>query len=348
MRCDLSVVVSTHNRSNTLAVTLRSLRAQEVSPDCTFEVIVVDNNCTDDTAEVVQQFQRDGFEQLRFVREPRAGVSYGRNAGIAQSRAPVVAFLDDDIEAVRTWVTDIHRAMRTYPSAAGIGGRVLPRWPGSIPKWLERSHWAPLAIQDYGAEPFATSSAFPRCLVSANLALRRDALERVGGFSPSYPRCQDHELELRLWRAGEHIVYVPEVVVHSPIDPDRLTKEYHRRWHSAHGWWMGGVQLEESIDGDGALLPAARQARLFLGVPAFVWRDLLRTLMKLGRAWLTLNRTTSFEHSNRLRYLIAYIRRRAHDTQSGLRIRDFTSLCWDWLLNRYRLSLSRSRPSPRV
>jgi glucosyl-dolichyl phosphate glucuronosyltransferase len=348
MSCDLSVVISTHNRSQNLARTLRSVRKQAVAPGCSYEVIVVDNACADDTPAVVRQFQQDGFDHLHYVREPRRGVSYGRNAGIAHARARLVAFLDDDIEADRTWVATILESLRKYPDAAGIGGRVLPRWPPSVPAWINRSQWAPLAIQDYGIEPFATSAAFPRCLVSANLALRRDALERVGDFSPAYPRCQDHELEVRFWRAGEHIMYVPEVVVYSPVDPNRLTKAYHRRWHRAHGWWMGGLRLEESIDANGALLPSVREAPLFLGVPAFVLRDVLRAMTRLGCAWLTLNRAASFDHANRLRYLVAYVMRRAHDTQSTPRIADLASLCWDWLRNRYRLALSRSRPSPRV
>jgi glycosyltransferase involved in cell wall biosynthesis len=345
MSCALSVVLSTYNRSESLAVALRSLRAQEVPPGYSYEVIVVDNNCTDDTPNVVRQFQQDGFDHLHYVHEPRQGLPYGRNAGVAHSRAPVVAFFDDDLEADRTWVATIQKAMQQYPDAAGIGGRVLPRWPEAVPGWLARPHWAPLAIQDYGNEPFSTTTAFPRCLVAANLALRRDALDRIGGFSTLYPRCQDHELQMRLWRAGEHIVYVPEVVVYSPIDPERLTKAYHRRWHSAHGWWMGGLQLEESIDGNGVLLHSPLQAPLFLGVPAFVFRDLLRTGTSLGRAWLTLDRTATFERSNRLRYLVGYIKRRAHDTQSRPRLGDFASLCWHWFRTRRRRSTTRSTTS---
>lgn len=341
MSCHLSVVVSTHNRSASLAVTLRSLRAQVVPADCEYDVIAVDNNCSDDTAEVVRRFQQEGFDRLQYVREPRQGVSYGRNAGAAHSRAPVIAFIDDDNEADPTWVATIHRTMQKYPAAAGIGGRVVPIWPASVPTWMARPHWAPLAIQDYGDEPFSTSAAFPRCLVSANLALRREALERIGGFSPAYPRCQDHELEVRLWRAGEHIVYVPDVVVYSTVSPERLTKAYHRRWHRTHGWWMGGLQLEEAIDSQGVLLPSVRQVPLFLGVPAFVLRDVLRTIVRLGAASLTLNRSRMFEQANRLRYLVAYIRRRARDTQSGPRISDFATVCWDWIRNRLLFSSSR-------
>jgi GT2 family glycosyltransferase len=310
MSADVSVVISTYNRVRSLAETLDALRHQQLPVSLTYEVIVVDNNSTDGTEAFVRSQQHSGFSQLRYVFEPQQGLSYGRNAGIAASTAPLVAFTDDDVEPDSGWIAAIKKEAARHPESAGLGGPVLPVWPGSVPTWLDRRHWAPLAIQDYGRGEFHTSAAFPRCLVAANLVLRREVIDRIGPFSPGFPRCQDHELQLRLWRAGEQIVYAPDMVVRSRVAPERLTKRYHRRWHGAHGWWTAEMRLHEIIDRNGTLLPAPLPARSFFGVPGFVFRDLGRSLAGWLRAAVAFDFATAFQQANRGRDLGAYIRRR--------------------------------------
>ena len=217
-----------------------------------FEVIVVDNNSTDETKQVVDSFVRRGHSNLRYVFEGRQGLSYARNAAIAVAGSPLVAFTDDDIRVAPDWVSTIKRVFDEHPEAAWVGGKVLPCWPSAPPRWLTGDDWGPLALADHGDLPFYTSDRRQTCLVGANLAVRRDVLAQCGGFAPRLQRVkdsigsmEDHELQMRLWRANRKGLYVPELVVFSDVAADRLLKKYYRRWHFGHGRFYALARLEE-------------------------------------------------------------------------------------------------------
>jgi glycosyltransferase involved in cell wall biosynthesis len=307
---DVSVVISTFNRCVSLATTLEALRCQ-ITPALDFEVIVVDNNSSDRTREIVKRFLEDESHRFRYIFEQRQGVSYGRNAGIRASRAPIVAFTDDDNVAQADWVARLKEALDQHSEAAAVGGRILPVWATPRPSWLDERHWSPLAILDYGEKPFYTSAANPRCLLTANLAVRRDVLGAIGGFSPDFPRCQDHELQIRLWRSDARVLYVPDLVVRTRIKAERLTRHYHRAWHAKHGHFTARLQLQEIIDRDGHLLDAPADAPRLYGTPGFVYRQVLHE----GGQWLAASvrrdPSDAFSHGNRLRYLVSYIGQRA-------------------------------------
>src|SRR5687768_7427373 len=117
----LSVILPTFNRANALKRALAALRRQSVMPG-EYEVVVVDNNSTDGTAGVVALFED---RRIRLIDEPRQGLSYARNAGLAAARAPIVAFTDDDVEVAPDWVETILTTLARYPHVDGLGGRVL-------------------------------------------------------------------------------------------------------------------------------------------------------------------------------------------------------------------------------
>lgn len=315
---DVSVVISTYNRCRFLRRTLDSLLHQQLDLELRYEIIVVDNGCTDRTGEMVAEYAHAHPDLVRYVVENRRGVSFGRNAGIAAARAELIAFTDDDNSVSRGWVATIVALMRAHPEMAGVGGRVLPDWPSPAPAWLDRRHWSPLAILDYGERPFATGIGRPMCLLTANLALRRSVLDRVGGFSAEFPRCQDHELLLRIWRAGERVLYEPTLVAFAHIDPERLTPGYHRRWHARHGHFAAAMRIEESVNERGELRVTSEDTVRFCGTPGHVFADAARQ----ARAWLAAAfrfdaRARHYEH--RLRYLHAYVRRTARLTRSTRR-----------------------------
>ncbi len=143
MAADVSVVISTYNRCSLLARALESLRHQE-SVDVCYEVLVVDNNSTDETREITQRVIGEDPEKFRYIFEPKQGVSYGRNAGIASAHAEIIAFTDDDVRVSSSWVSRIKAGFAAEPSADFLGGKVLPHWSGIPPAWLEGhlSRWA--------------------------------------------------------------------------------------------------------------------------------------------------------------------------------------------------------------
>ena len=85
----------------------------------------------------------------------------------------------------------------------------------------------------------------PLCLVSANLAFRSEAFEETGLFAPHLQRVknsigsmEDAELLERFWRTGRDVVYVPDLRVVTDVPAERMTKSYHRRWHTGHGYFF--------------------------------------------------------------------------------------------------------------
>src|SRR5215471_13462056 len=103
---DATVIIGTHNRSGMLAGAVDSVLAQH-NNDVRYQLIVVDNNSTDDTRAVVESYIVRGHNHLQYIFEPRPGVSHARNSGIANARAPIIAFTDDDIRVSSDWVSSI-------------------------------------------------------------------------------------------------------------------------------------------------------------------------------------------------------------------------------------------------
>ena len=116
---DISVCICTYNRCQGLRSALESVLGQQAD-GVRFEVIVVDNNSTDETKQVVDGFVRRGHSNLRYSFEGRQGLSHARNAAIAVARSPLVAFTDDDVPVARDWVSTIKRAFDEHPEAAWV------------------------------------------------------------------------------------------------------------------------------------------------------------------------------------------------------------------------------------
>lgn len=304
----VSVVLSTYNRSRLLLTAIeRLLRQAPDTPD--YEVVIVDNNSTDDTRAVVASLLSMAGGRLRYVFEAQQGLPYARNAGIRAAQGAVIAFTDDDVRVSSHWVRVIDETFAAHAEVECLGGRTLPAWPAPPPRWLTRSHWVgPLALQDYGTTPIVMDARHPRCLAGANLAVRTRVFDRLGGFSPDFPRAQDTEFLLRLYRSGLRALYVPEMLAYASVQPDRLTKFYHRRWHSEIGRFNALMQFEElahPVLGLRSEVPAVR--RLF-GVPAFAVRQLAVELWRWAQSTMARRESQAFLHENRARSLVSYMR----------------------------------------
>jgi glucosyl-dolichyl phosphate glucuronosyltransferase len=310
----ISIVLPTYNRSANLQRTLTSVLAQRTSRS--YEVIVVDNNSTDNTREVVDRAMGRGVP-VRYVLERNQGVSYARNAGIGTARAPLIGFIDDDVWVNEDWIETICRTFEEHPGVDCIGGKVLPAWEGVPPAWLTRDHWAPVALLDLGETSLAINAEHPVCLLSANLACRREIFDRVGSFGAELQRVQDgigsmedHEWLLRFWAAGRQAMYVPDMRAVTDVPLRRMTREYHRRWHSGHGHYFALVRERQ--------FEASKTGRLF-DVPAHAYRTAIRDAgCWLARIWRG-DTAGAFLYETRLRFFAGYFRTRA--TESIRRVR---------------------------
>lgn len=304
---DVSVIISAFNRGEGLRETLQSVLTQDCG-GARYEVIAVDNNSTDNTSEVIASFIASGHTNLRHLFEPRQGVSYGRNTGIRVARGSIIAFTDDDVVVAPDWIQSIARCFDQYPAVDYVTGKMLPIFDAPPPAWLTRESRGPVVLRDRGEQPlFSEPGCFFPGWATANIAFRRAVFEQVGLFSGEFPRGQDLELIIRVWRAGGRGMYAPDVRVSHRIAADRLTKAYHRMWHSREGDIRARVRFREIFDRDGRVVPADG-VRLVFGVPPFLVRELVSTGVEWLRAWLRRDETRAFALEGELRQTARYIR----------------------------------------
>ena len=296
----LSIILPTYNRASLLTRAIAALLRQTVPAD-SYELIVVDNNSSDGTRDAVLSFDD---ARVRLVSEPRQGLSFARNAGLDVALAPIVAFTDDDVEASPDWVAMIVSLLARHPEADGVGGRVLPAWQGSRPRWLTREHWAPLALQDHGDMRRTFDRDTPIGLIGANVAFRREVFDRVGRFSADVQRVkegigstEDHELLTRLYAAGGRMLYHPRMLVLTRVQADRCDRRYHRRWHEGHGRFHALMRAPET----------ERTRVAPLGVPGHLFRRAVRDALSWTKSVVTGKWERAFAAELRLRFFKGFL-----------------------------------------
>jgi glucosyl-dolichyl phosphate glucuronosyltransferase len=302
-----SVIIPTYNRAAGVARSIQSALEQTAPPD-SYEIIVVDNNSTDDTSRVLDDLIRAHPGRLRRILETRQGVAYARQAGIDAARASILAFFDDDVTVSRDWIETIQRTFDAHPEVECLGGKVLPLWSSAPPAWLTRAHWSPLALQDFGDRSEFMSIQNPRALISANLACRKQVFDRLGGFSPHLQRVkdgigslEDDEWIRRLWKSGGRGLYVPELLAFTEVPQTRLTHAYHRRWHQGHGRFYALMRADE--------MERSSVGSLF-GVPAHMYRSAFGDLVGCIGSLLVGRSDRAFLHEVKLRFFTGFFGQR--------------------------------------
>jgi glycosyltransferase involved in cell wall biosynthesis len=203
----VSVVVPTRNRAGYLEVTLSSLSAQ--SPGVPYEVIVVDDGSDDATAAVVQRAAAGasappGPPPITYLRHDSArGPNAARNTGIAAARGPLIALIDDDVRVPPGWVGELAAGAVRHRWAEAVGGPIRASLEGPAPRSCGRES-APVTTLDLGPRDRETDFVW-----SANMAVRRGAIERIGGFDEQVPIYGDEEEWLiRLHAGGGRVAYL--------------------------------------------------------------------------------------------------------------------------------------------
>lgn len=237
---DATVLICTYNRCESLKATLHSALAQSVPASLEWEVLVVDNNSSDATKDVVHQFTHAHGDRVRYLFEGRQGKSNALNTGIREARGKVIAFLDDDAVADSSWLATLTEPLLAG-SCDGTGGRILLPPSIHLPAWIPhpRHRWtAPLALFDLGAETIALSEA----PYGTNMAFSKSLFDLFGGFrtdlgpqAGSEIRNEDTEFGSRLLKNGKSLTYVPQAVVYHYIPQARLTRQYFEQWFHDKG-----------------------------------------------------------------------------------------------------------------
>ena len=318
----ISVLICTYNRSALLCETLAALHAMEAPDACSVEIVVVDNNSTDDTAAVVAESMRHARFPVILIRELQQGKSFALNAGLAAATGDVLALTDDDVLPAADWLVRIVHAFRTQ-DVTFVFGKVLPRWQSAPPPELltpqAQAIWGPLAIVDYGDTPsqYTPTSRGQRLPIGANLAVLRSVLVSIGGWRTDLGKVnntlicgEDHEIFMRFRRHGCYAGYYdPDVVVRHLVPTQRLTRRYFRRWFYWHGKTTALMLDDLYPELDMTTVPRVA------GAPRFSYRQALRQFAR----WAATRRgdplTALIEELRVLQYIGLFVecwRRRKH------------------------------------
>lgn len=274
---DCSVIICTYNRSANLPDCLGRLAEQQGVENLAWEIVVVDNNSTDDTRETVKHLAKEFPVTVRYVFEKEQGLNYARNTGIRESSGTFFGYIDDDILVSPRWLGAVNESFQTN-SADAVGGRIHLDPSLVLPGWIKPEMYGFLGYQDLGEEPFEMDGIthYP---FGGNMWFNRKVAEKIGYFNPKLGRkgsgrkrselfkgaetdyCQ------RLAQAGGHIFYQPRAIVYHQVLPFQLTKKYFRTIHSNAGYQK-------------AYFDNTKYERTFLGIPLFLFNQTARAVWR--------------------------------------------------------------------
>ncbi|MEW5735628.1 MAG: glycosyltransferase [Thermodesulfobacteriota bacterium] len=288
MPAPVSVVVASRNGAGRLAGLLPRLLAQVVAlPGA--QVVVCDNGSGDGTARMAEQaFAARPEVPAQVVAEPAPGKARALNAALARCSGEILAFLDDDVIPSPGWLSSVVSAF-SNKNLDGLGGRVLPYWDGPPPWWFTPAVAGFTPVHDRGDRELAYSLPGP-LPVGAAMAIRREAVERLGPFDPELGHrdgvtfgAEESEWFFRAMTSGFRFAYRPEAWVLHPMEAFRPKAAMRRR---AFAQGRGAARMAAAIVRKG--LPLRRFFRgpaggREAGKTAFFYE--LRFLLAMGMGW---------------------------------------------------------------
>lgn len=206
----ISVIIATLNRSEQIISCIRRFLNLAPDPDGPWEIIVVDNGSTDDTAARIATLLEECDLPLSYIYEPTPGVSAARNAGIRAARYDILAFTDDDCRVDPAWLSAIQQSFAEDPAIVMIGGRVDLFDPKDYEISTRRF--------DDRFEVKTIDDMFTR-LIGCNISISAEVLRKSGLFDTAmgpgtpFKAGEDHELFYRVLKTGGKVVYEPSVRV---------------------------------------------------------------------------------------------------------------------------------------
>ncbi|OUL19854.1 glycosyl transferase [Nostoc sp. RF31YmG] len=235
MYLDFTVAIPTYNGASRLPELLERLQNQLYTEHLSWEIIVVDNNSTDNTAEVIQSYQENWQSPfpLKYCFEPKQGAAYARKRAVQEAKGKLIGFLDDDNYPLSNWVAAAYAFSQNYPKAGAYGSQIHPQWEVEPPENFQRI--APfLAITKRGDLPLIYKASKKLLPPSAGLVVRRQAwLESVpnnciltGRITGNMLTSEDLEMLSYIQKTGWEIWYNPEMEIYHQIPYWRLQKDY--------------------------------------------------------------------------------------------------------------------------
>jgi len=227
----ISIIICTYNRDKYLSETLARLAANAY--DGAWELLLIDNNCTDTTPAICSAFAAANPElPFRYMVETNQGLSHARNRGIREAKGEWLVFLDDDAFVGKDYLARLQQYIEALPDMSAFGGKIYPFFESGVaPKWLCRWNRSWLSAIDKGNTvcrfegkeyPIGANMGFSRAMADAcglfDTTLGRSGKNLIGGEEKDYFN--------RIKAQKGIIYYLPEIPVDHCIPPSRTTEEY--------------------------------------------------------------------------------------------------------------------------
>lgn len=234
-RMFLTVAICTFNRAKELSRAVESVLQQDFPKD-SYEILIVDNHSTDQTAELGQGLEGAHRGLVRYFYQPVPGLSVSRNAAAQNAKGDIVIYLDDDAVPHPEWLLTYQNIFSAHPNCFGAGGTIRLIWENERPLWLRNEDEALYTAYDLGRiERRMSPPEFPR---GANMAWRKNILLKLGGFHPdtgydasknALVSNEEKYMAYLVYNRGGEIWFAPSATVDHRIDQTRATPSYFLR-----------------------------------------------------------------------------------------------------------------------
>lgn len=233
---DFTVAIPTYNGANRLPEVLEKLRSQINTETFSWEIILVDNNSTDNTKQVVEEYQKNWSSAypLKYCFEPQQGLCFARQRAIEDGKGKFIGFIDDDNLPNPNWVAEAYAFGVSHEKVGAYGSIIHPEYEVNPPENFQRIA-ALLGVTNRGSDAIIYEPKKKVLPPGAGLVVRRQAwLDNVPkqlvlgpkGDRQIVQRSEDLEALLYIQSAGWQIWYNPKMCIYHRIPRQRLEKEY--------------------------------------------------------------------------------------------------------------------------
>ena len=226
----ISFIICTYNRAKYIYECLSRLAKN--TEQTGWEIILVNNNSTDNTAAECERFEISHPQvAYHYYVEKQQGLSFARNRGIAEAHGDWMVFLDDDAMVEPDYIANLQKHLSQNLEAAAFGGKIEPFFEDGEPTWYSKWSIGFVSAIDQGdTVHIFPNNKFP---IGANMGIKRKVLEQIGSFNTELGRTgnnllagEEKDLFNRIRKAGGAIFYFPNIGVRHCIPAHRTTKEF--------------------------------------------------------------------------------------------------------------------------
>lgn len=231
----ISVVICTYNREQFLPGLMESIIGQSFDKSY-FEILFIDNNSTDHTASLCQEFiHRYADYSIRYFTESRQGLSFARNKGIQEALGEYITFADDDAVLAPDFLEKVCAYLDHNTHIAEVGGPIFLRFLEKIPSWENPYMNSLLGYFHPASQPYLMSKKNRKYPRGSNMTFRTNVFNTCGDFNTALGRVkriliggEEKDIAFRILDAGFKIAYIPEAVVYHLVPENRTTVRFIR------------------------------------------------------------------------------------------------------------------------